>query len=121
MGASTVTNVDTPALNCIPPVGHGEGLPFGISGSQCRDPNAYGNVVTYPFGVGRQPITGATVVDEPSGITKTYYSTDDGKVVRVVNNTSGARVDMNYDEKRRLKGWRSAFGDRACVLTMTTA
>jgi RHS repeat-associated protein len=109
----TPAGPDQPTLGCFP--SKPGGLPAGVSAPQCPDPNAYGQVVTYPFPYDPQLITQAVVVDQGDQIQKTYYSTSDGKVVRVVNTSSGARVDINFDLKSRLLGWRSAFGDRTCI------
>ena len=62
-----------------------------------------------------QPIASVAVVRDAAGIVWSYYLGARGEFLRVVNNSSGARVDRNYDPLGRQIGERSAFGDRVCT------
>ena len=57
----------------------------------------------------------ASIVRDAAGTVWTYYSAEDGTLLRIVNNSSGARIDRNIDGFGQLIAERSAFGDRTCI------
>lgn len=76
---------------------------------------AYVHPVTGPTAERHQPIARASVVRDAAGAVWTYHSSAKDQLLRVVNNTSGARTHRNFDLLGRLTGERSPFGDRSCV------
>jgi RHS repeat-associated protein len=60
------------------------------------------------------PIARVTLVKDAAGAVWTHYVDALGRVVRVVNHASGETRERNYDDKGRLVGETTAFGDRTC-------
>jgi RHS repeat-associated protein len=95
-----------------PGVGCGFDIPPNVP-PPCID-ERYVDAAAIPHPSHFQPIVQATVVEDATGTSWTYYGERAGRILRFINNESGARVDRNFDSRQRLLGERSAYGDRAC-------
>lgn len=81
---------------------------------ECRGEETY--IVRHrPYGGrGAQQIRHLTRVTDPAGVPWLYYSDRHGVIQRVLNAETGAQIDWNYDDRGRLLGQRTPFGDRRC-------
>jgi len=80
----------------------------------CRS-ESFNEPVEHFHGHPSQPMRFATLVTDDEGVRHTYYSDGAGQILRSVNHETGTQWDVNYDRFGRLKGTRSAFGDRTCM------
>jgi RHS repeat-associated protein len=94
-----------PAMTC------GIDLPAEPPAFACSD----GSPRTLASGAHEQPIRFATVVRSGAGIVWTYYADTAGRTLRIINRSSGASEDRNFDARGRLVGMRQPLGNRTCM------